>query len=464
MTLIAACGEEGPQPSVVIRTPGDPPVSGEDLGAAQDMAQDVAPDLPPPVICAGVRCEAKQACDEAEQRCFYPCDNTLVCDARGQCGFAQPCPADMYCEQQRCAPLPDVPAPTASDLSQLVETRCDAAPSEVSGSTWRLDFTAPSDVTSYTVVLYSKAGAAFARQIDMPDGSVLQATVDYSFEYMSPRPANSPRAPAGVHADITSYMTIQVPLYASERLKLQQGLHTLHGVGEQPCLYIVSERDDQTTQLLDLNIHIVDAAGMTAAMAARDEDMIRALNTTRQLLEQQGISLGEVRFLDVPPGVVARYAYVRDGAGLDELLAYGQHRPADLSEALAVDLFLTTDVLFDGGALGVAGGKPSPPGLHGQRRTGVIVSLNAFNYVGGAVSAGATIAHEIGHYLGLPHTTELSRKEDPYTDTPRCDALLLQSTCPDASNLMFPILTGDGALLSLSAQQGATLRANGHTK
>lgn len=466
--LLAACGEEGPQPSVVIRTPGDPPVSGEDLGAAQDMALDVAPDLPPPVVCAGVRCEAMQACDEAEQRCFYPCDPTLVCDESDRCTFAQPCPAGMYCEQQRCAPFSDRPATSPSPIKQLAELRCDAAPSDAADATWRLDFTVPPGATAYTIVAYSEAGDAYTRQLDLPDGSKWRSGDDYRFHYVPPLHSLSGREQVGSHADITSYSVIQIPRDPSQRVPLMSGPHVLHGSGASPCLYVVSEVGDEAIQRLDLNLHVVDALGMTAAQLERDPIFIEALERLRLTFAQRDIALGVVRFLDVPPSVRERYAYLRSDVQYEELLAYGQHRAASLDEALAVDVFLTTDILlWDQGArpVGRSGALLGAPGLHGNRLNGVVASLVPLGERYAVRQMADLLAHEIGHYLGLFHTTEQSGSVDPFADTPSCDTFEESLfSCPDLSNLMFPFLANRDELPLLSAEQGAALRANGHTK
>jgi hypothetical protein len=51
------------------------------------------------------------------------------------------------------------------------------------------------------------------------------------------------------------------------------------------------------------------------------------------------------------------------------------------------------------------------------------------------------LAHEVGHFLGLNHTTEIQGDfADPLPDTPRCagiDINMLES-CPDFENIMFP--------------------------
>ncbi|MGZ3443119.1 MAG: hypothetical protein ACXVDD_26540 [Polyangia bacterium] len=67
---------------------------------------------------------------------------------------------------------------------------------------------------------------------------------------------------------------------------------------------------------------------------------------------------------------------------------------------------------------------------------------------------GVTCAHEIGHYLGLYHTSERDGgQHDPIGDTPECAGT---SACPDASNVMF--WTGGGARSKLTAGQGAVMR------
>jgi hypothetical protein len=75
----------------------------------------------------------------------------------------------------------------------------------------------------------------------------------------------------------------------------------------------------------------------------------------------------------------------------------------------------------------------------------------------GVVDTGAmavTCAHEVGHYLGLYHTSESDgRLHDPIADTPECDG---GTACTDASNVMF--WTGGGRRSQLSAGQAAVMR------
>ncbi len=90
------------------------------------------------------------------------------------------------------------------------------------------------------------------------------------------------------------------------------------------------------------------------------------------------------------------------------------------------------------------------------------------------------MAHEIGHYLGLRHTTELAvgspveadferfvGVSDPHEDTEFCEDIMTRGLgCPDAGNLMFPAVptTFSDKIIELSTEQGKVLRANPLTK
>jgi hypothetical protein len=95
-------------------------------------------------------------------------------------------------------------------------------------------------------------------------------------------------------------------------------------------------------------------------------------------------------------------------------------------------------------------------GLNGTRRSGVAIQYDA-----AAGTVGRTIAHEMGHSLGLYHTTEFSAATNGYdmiSDTDQCPTLGTTyngTGCPDDVNVMFPQL--DNSMAGFSAGQGTVI-------
>ncbi len=75
------------------------------------------------------------------------------------------------------------------------------------------------------------------------------------------------------------------------------------------------------------------------------------------------------------------------------------------------------------------------------------------------------MAHELGHFLGLYHPTEMNGvTQDTISDTPTCsfdpDDWAQIGACPTVTNIMFPTLTpfmeqiSDGQCFVVRANQG----------
>ena len=117
-----------------------------------------------------------------------------------------------------------------------------------------------------------------------------------------------------------------------------------------------------------------------------------------------------------------------------------------------LDVFFVDDV--DLGAaginvLGVAAHRPGPALRHGTQQSGVAVETRRI-WNGNEALAAHTTAHEVGHFLGLMHTSEVGgQRHDNLDDTPvSCDA----SDCW-ATNLMDPLLDPGGPDDAITADQ-----------
>ncbi|WP_437291994.1 hypothetical protein [Sorangium sp. So ce406] len=113
---------------------------------------------------------------------------------------------------------------------------------------------------------------------------------------------------------------------------------------------------------------------------------------------------------------------------------------------------------FGGTLDGAAGATPSAPSVaveHGTHLSGIVVTLFEDPQVDTAI-----LRHELGHFAGLFHTTEIEPAfADPLDDTVRCDdALELLELCPDYDNIMFP--TGGDFSGRMTPQQTTIVQAS----
>jgi hypothetical protein len=214
--------------------------------------------------------------------------------------------------------------------------------------------------------------------------------------------------------------------------------------------------------VLDLNVFYVGGGSeLVKGGFHPGEPRVRAMLTQfdMRLRAMGGLSLGEVNefdvvgalreelmVLNVPRRKVGERTVEGRPERLDELfrLSAGLELPG-------VNVFIVGDM---GDYIGIAGGIPGPLGLHGSERSGLAL---AADLMGDMVGADQVLLHEIGHFVGLFHTSESSGTVlDPLSDTPECDSeqdtdgdgVLGTEECVEhgADNLMF--WTGPGTLLS----------------
>lgn len=227
---------------------------------------------------------------------------------------------------------------------------------------------------------------------------------------------------------------------------------------------------------LDVNFFFAKVPGIDASRAPENGKFQQAVAELKRIYAERGIRVGEVRYCDLAGADADRFAVIDDVDGpsseLSRMFALSA-RAGDLgcNPGRALNFFLVQEIV--GGRagyviLGIAGGIPGPPGVHGTTHSGVAVTMAGYERA--PTRLAQTMAHEGGHFMGLFHTTEAEGTAfDPLPDTPECDAgsdrdgdgVVAYQEClggRGAENLMF-WAAGDEAE-QVSADQGFVLIRN----
>ena len=207
--------------------------------------------------------------------------------------------------------------------------------------------------------------------------------------------------------------------------------------GQKGFLYIQSHRGTPAAQW-DLNIVIVDGAGVGQSALAP------ALALVNTMLAANGAgSVGSVSY-DTVTTTAGPYI---DSVGADINTLRATSVDCDPNR---VNVFFIADFL-DRSLAGIAGGVPGPFAIQGTPASGVVISTQSHLNSSGNIRAqylAETLTHEVGHQIGLFHTTEAGGVfHDVIADTPECptsadtdgDGQLTASECDTfgGHNVMF---------------------------
>ena len=427
---------------------GDAARAGEDLAPMPLRCGAVGPGVPD-----GEQCDRNEDCGRGlcvvAGTCVAPCIDDADCASTHRCGPVHVRSGAAALQPLRaCVSRFDVPAGAVTSEIDLGRV--------LTGSPMG-DFVDLPAVTSSTAVMLTGTGpTTILNSIETRDASPI-VLFDYDgLSYEGPPPLN-PTYPEG------EPIVIFLP-NGPRGLVSPAGYRARITSAAPGSLTVTTVTTGEPGSLLHLDLYYVGPRGLEPVGDRGPRDVAAAIAVAEEILSRFGIRIGSVRQHEVVGRLRDRYAILEsdddfDMPELSELfrLSAGAGRPS-------VNVFFVRQMDL---ALGIAGGAPGPQGVHGTAGSGVAIAVDLHREPGLPfdLDMGRTLAHELGHYLGLFHTSEVDGLIlEPLPDTPECDyhhdadgdGYVLPEECEDAGadNLMFWAASGD----TLSAQQGDVIR------
>ena len=374
-----------------------------------------------------------------------------ICES-GRCTrvCAKTCPGTMGCEP---ATLAGSLAASVCHPSLLQTLELGAVTVPATGLVTPLTFTIAAGVHSFMALADDKDNLIVAlTRLEGPDGTVLVNRADgvalgeidpRAFEYTGTATTQVPGTDQAQGAVKPGAYKLWV-----QTLSTDGNLTPVAGTVDRVAVLI--RNAPQLGGLLDLDLHFSPGTGLTAAAAPTDPFVQGALMQLATLYNGlAGVGLGQVRFFDLPAEADA----VQDWAEVIKLRV--DHAQAG-AHKLSANVFVVHDIVLP--YVGLAGGIPGVPGLTARPISGVLVEKQST-----AIKMGKLLGHELGHFLGLYHTTESEKapfKNDTLGDTPECPSGTAIGDCPDHANLMFPYYLSTSDPLTLSRGQARVLRGS----
>lgn len=249
---------------------------------------------------------------------------------------------------------------------------------------------------------------------------------------------NNPDAEAGVEPGTHSFRVGTRPM-SFGRLQDPERAQSSDTVRVSVFAEVVGEEvPDEGT--LDLNLFFTGANDWDAETAPDDPEVQGIIADIDDTYDQVGIDIGEVAYHDVDDG----YQYIQDGfSGSGDLAQMYAHSAE--AELEGPSVFFVEELMGGFGVLGIAGGIPGPMIIDGTPSSGVAIGVSDAGGPGAPGVANVT-AHELGHYLGLYHTSEHNGgwgggggdsmpSHDPLPDTEEDDTSYLMHASGDGNTM-----------------------------
>lgn len=375
-------------------------------------------------------CE-ENPCDPA---CIDPADPPPECMDSDCDALCDPCAADCNACKASCTQRfigPELADAVCS--ATLVESRPDGS------ARWEIVFQPEDDAPSWLFALWGETHEQLvAVEWRLPDHTVLDLDTWLLFNDHQ----------QNIQPSVVTLLNPMAPAYQD---LLQAGEHTvivdLEGA-ETPCWRVTSQLPVQEGLPFRLRLRLV-AVGtdfMDVDAMRSDRLFLDALTLAQEQFADAGVELYVHEWVVADQATRDAFAVIDDGAHARELLV---ELPASERQDAITELSVNVGLIDRFGAesdlVGVTGGLPGPVALHAHEASGVVLSTELLPFYRGPEQIAKILVHELGHYLGLRHTSSWPNLGfDPLDDTPECSQTVFTSNsnaCPDAYNMMFPSLS-----------------------
>jgi hypothetical protein len=375
------------------------------------------------------------------------------CEIQSDCRLGWSC--DLTASLCRPNPIPTdrLPSLQQSERHSTVCSHDYSATEEALSTVFSLPFTLRNDTESFLLIPWVGRGGIVPKRLHSSAGS-LELETDYrhhNMHYLEGR-YDDFKWPSSLGFEIAQDWPILFPFAKEYAALVQPGESYRLDVETDrapPCLTIVEASGGLR---LHLNLHILDSR-LNLETISENPNIIEVLDTLRQIFAKADIAVETVQFEAAGSDALERFPYLRTQTEIQLVTALSRRDNEVWNPQMTVEVFLVEDIVLSKARfVGFSGSVPGVPGLQGQPGNGVVLSLVDLGESN--LALGYALAHEIGHFLGLRHTTEFttsswneidalwhrSGNQDPIPDTPTCSALSqLRTRCPDAVNLMFPV-------------------------